>query len=102
MNRISEIFGKKVFNDKVMKEKLPKDAYNALRKHIEDGTELEGATANVIASAMKDWALENGATHFTHWFQPMTGVTAEKHDSFMTPDENGGVIMNFSGKELIK
>ena len=102
MNRISEIFGKKVFNDKIMKEKLPKDAYNALKQHIEDGTELEGATANVIASAMKDWALENGATHFTHWFQPMTGVTAEKHDSFMTPDENGGVIMNFSGKELIK
>ena len=102
MNRISEIFGKKVFNDKVMKEKLPKDAYNALRKHIEDGTELEGATANVIASAMKDWALENGATHFTHWFQPMTGVTAEKHDSFISPKDGGKIIMEFSGKELMQ
>ncbi|MDO4544563.1 MAG: glutamine synthetase III [Bacillota bacterium] len=102
MNKISEIFGKKVFNDIVMKEKLPRDAYTALKRHIDDGTELEGSVANVIASAMKDWALENGATHFTHWFQPMTGITAEKHDSFMTPDESGSVIMNFSGKELIK
>lgn len=102
MNKISGIFGKRVFNDRVMKEKLPKDAYDALHQHIESGTELENSTANVIASAMKDWALENGATHFTHWFQPMTGVTAEKHDSFMSPDQGGGILMNFSGKELIK
>lgn len=102
MNKISEIFGSMVFNDAVMKEKLPKDAYAALKGHISHGTNLEPGTANVIASAMKDWALSKGATHFTHWFQPMTGVTAEKHDSFMTPDNEGGVLMNFSGKELIK
>lgn len=102
MNKISEIFGSMVFNDAVMKEKLPKDAYTALKQHIIEGTELEPAVANVIANAMKDWALGKGATHFTHWFQPMTGVTAEKHDSFMTPDAEGGVLMNFSGKELIK
>ena len=100
MNKISEIFGSMVFNDAVMKEKLPKDAYTALKQHISDGTDLEPGVANVIASAMKDWALSKGATHFTHWFQPMTGVTAEKHDSFMTPDNEGGVLMNFSGKEL--
>lgn len=102
MNKIAETFGKKVFNDTVMREKLPKDAYDSLKRHVEAGTELDSSVANVIASAMKDWALENGATHFTHWFQPMTGVTAEKHDSFMTPDKDGNILMNFSGKELIK
>ena len=85
-----------------MREKLPKDAYDSLKRHVEAGTELDSSVANVIASAMKDWPLENGATHFTHWFQPMTGVTAEKHDSFMTPDKDGNILMNFSGKELIK
>ncbi|MGN0711555.1 MAG: glutamine synthetase III [Anaerovoracaceae bacterium] len=102
MNRISEIFGTKVFNDEVMREKLPKDTYKALKSHIEKDAPLSLETANVIASAMKDWALENGATHFTHWFQPMTGITAEKHDSFISPTDGGGVVMNFSGKELIK
>ena len=102
MDRISEIFGEKVFSDVVMKERLPEKAYEALHRHIEEGTELDGTTADVIATAMKNWAMEKGATHFTHWFQPMTGVTAEKHDSFMFPDKNGAIMTNFSGKELIK
>ncbi|WP_330586643.1 glutamine synthetase III [Aminipila terrae] len=102
MNKISELFGSMVFNDAVMREKLPKDTYKALQSHIDKGTPLSMETANVIASAMKDWALEHGATHFTHWFQPMTGITAEKHDSFISPTEGGGIVMNFSGKELIK
>ncbi len=102
MDRISEIFGKKVFSDVVMKEKLPEEAYEALHRHIAEGSELESSTADVIATAMKNWAMEKGATHFTHWFQPMTGVTAEKHDSFMFPDKEGEIITNFSGKELIK
>lgn len=102
MNKISKLFGSLVFNDALMREKLPKDTYNSLQSHINDGKPLSLETANVIASAMKDWALDNGATHFTHWFQPMTGITAEKHDSFISPTEGGGVVMNFSGKELIK
>ncbi|MBR0598409.1 glutamine synthetase III [Sinanaerobacter chloroacetimidivorans] len=102
MSRISEIFGSMVFNDAVMKEKLPKGTYKALKKNMEEGTNLTLEVANVVANAMKDWALEKGATHFTHWFQPMTGVTAEKHDSFISPTDGGGVIMEFSGKELIK
>ncbi len=102
MNNIPEKFGCMVFNDTVMKERLPKDIYNALRKTIAAGTHLELDVANVVASAMKDWAIEKGATHYTHWFQPMTGVTAEKHDSFISPDGNGKVIMEFSGKELVK
>nr|WP_315021932.1 glutamine synthetase III [uncultured Aminipila sp.] len=102
MNKISKIFGSLVFNDAIMREKLPKDTYKALQSHIDKGTPLSMETANVIASAMKDWALEHGATHFTHWFQPMTGITAEKHDSFISPTEGGGIFMNFSGKELIK
>lgn len=102
MNKISELFGSMVFNDAVMREKLPKDTYKALQSHIDKGTPLSLETAHVIASAMKDWALEHGATHFTHWFQPMTGITAEKHDSFISPTEGGGIVMNFSGKELIK
>jgi len=99
---IPGIFGSMVFNDAVMKERLPKDTYRALRKTIEDGTPLELDVANVVANAMKEWAVEKGATHFTHWFQPMTGVTAEKHDSFIVPDGKGRVIMEFSGKSLVK
>lgn len=102
MSKVTEIFGSKVFNDETMKERLPKDAYKALRHTIEEGKPLDRELANVIAHAMKEWAIELGATHFTHWFQPMTGVTAEKHDSFIQPDGNGKVIMTFSGKELVK
>ncbi|HOB19266.1 MAG TPA: glutamine synthetase III, partial [Candidatus Atribacteria bacterium] len=101
-NKISDIFGSMVFNEAVMKERLPKNIYNALKKTIADGTPLELDVANVVACAMKDWAIEKGATHFTHWFQPMTGVTAEKHDSFIAPDGNGRVIMEFSGNSLVK
>jgi len=99
---ISELFGSMVFGDGVMKERLPRDIYNALKKTIENGTHLELDVANVVAAVMKDWAIEKGATHFTHWFQPMTGVTAEKHDSFITPDGRGKAIMEFSGKSLVK
>ena len=99
---IPEIYGSLVFNDKVMREKLPKDIYKALRKTIENNTHLELDVANSVAVAMKEWATENGATHYTHWFQPMTNVTAEKHDSFISPTGDGQVIMDFSGKELVK
>ena len=100
---VADIFGEDVFTDKVMQERLPKKVYKALRKTIEEGTELDLATADVIAAAMKDWAIEKGATHYTHWFQPLTGVTAEKHDSFITaPNPDGTILMEFSGKELIK
>ena len=99
---IPELYGSQVFNDKVMREKLPKDIYKALRKTIENGTHLELDVANSVAVAMKEWAVEQGATHFTHWFQPMTGFTAEKHDSFISPTDNGQVLMEFSGKELVK
>ena len=99
---IPALYGSLVFNDKVMRKKLPKDMYKALRKTIENGTHLELDVANSVAVAMKEWAVENGATHFTHWFQPMTGFTAEKHDSFITPSGDGEVIMDFSGKELVK
>ena len=99
---IPALYGSLVFNDKVMRNKLPKDMYKALRKTIENGTHLELDVANSVAVAMKEWAVENGATHYTHWFQPMTGFTAEKHDSFITPVGDGEVIMDFSGKELIK
>ena len=99
---ITELFGSMVFNDRVMKERLPKDVYNALRKVIANGTHLELDVANVVASTMKEWAVEKGATHFTHWFQPMTGVTAEKHDSFLMPDREGRPITEFSGKSLVK
>ena len=101
MENIPEIFGSMVFNDKVMKARLPKEVYKALKKSTMDGTPLDLDVANVIASAMKDWALEKGATHFTHWFQPMTGITAEKHDSFISPAGDGTVIMEFSGKSLV-
>ena len=100
--RIPEIYGSLVFNDKIMREKLPKDMYKALKKTIENGTHLELDVANSVAVAMKEWALEHGATHYTHWFQPMTNFTAEKHDSFISPTGDGQVIMEFSGKELVK
>ena len=99
---IPELYGSLVFNDKVMRSKLPKDMYKALKKTIESGTHLELDVANSVAVAMKEWALEHGATHYTHWFQPMTNVTAEKHDSFISPTGDGQVIMDFSGKELVK
>ena len=99
---IPSLYGSLVFTDKVMRDKLPKDMYKALKKTIENGTHLELDVANSVAVAMKEWAVENGATHFTHWFQPMTGYTAEKHDSFISPTGDGEVIMDFSGKELVK
>ena len=100
---VPEIFGKNVFNDKAMQERLPKSVYKKLKKTIEDGAELDPSIADVVAHAMKDWAIERGATHYSHWFQPLTGITAEKHDAFISvPDSNGRVIMEFSGKELIK
>ena len=102
MVNVPEMFGKAVFNDESMKKYLPKGTYKALKKTIEDGNPLDINIANVVAHAMKEWAIENGATHYTHWFQPMTGITAEKHDSFISPTAGGGVIMEFSGKELIK
>ena len=99
---IPELYGSLVFNDRIMRNKLPKDMYKALRKTIQNGTHLELDVANSVAVAMKEWATENGATHYTHWFQPMTNVTAEKHDSFISPTGDGQVIMDFSGKELVK
>ncbi|ABY91862.1 glutamine synthetase III [Thermoanaerobacter sp. X514] len=99
---LSDIFGSNVFNDSVMRERLPKATYKALRKTIDEGIPLEPAVAEVVANAMKDWAIEKGATHFTHWFQPLTGITAEKRDSFIFPTQDGRVITEFSGKELIK
>ena len=100
--KVPEIYASMVFNDKVMRERLPKDVYKAVRKTSKKGTHLELDVANTVAAVMKEWALEKGATHFTHWFQPMTGLTAEKHDGFISPTPDGGVIMEFSGKELVK
>ena len=102
MHSVSEDFGSLVFDDRVMRAKLPSDVYRSLKKTIREGATLDTQVANAVASAMKDWAVEHGATHFTHWFQPLTGITAEKHDSFISPSPDGGVIMEFSGKELIK
>ncbi len=102
MAKIPEIFGSMVFNDQTMQERLPKATYKALKKTIQNGEPLDISVANVVASAMKDWAIEKGCTHYTHWFQPMTGVTAEKHDSFISPNGDGQIIMEFSGKELVK
>ena len=100
---VAKIFGENVFNDKVMQERLPKKVYKALRKTIDEGKELDPMVADVVAEAMKNWAVEKGATHYTHIFQPLTGVTAEKHDAFITaPRQDGTVLMEFSGKELIK
>ena len=99
---IPELFGSSVFNDDVMQERLPKDVYKSLRKTIDEGKDLDLNVANAVANAMKDWAVEKGATHYTHWFQPLNGITAEKHDSFISPTTDGRVIMQFSGKELIK
>lgn len=101
-NVVEDVFATDVFNDSVMRERLPKPVYAKLKKTIEDGAELDLDIANAVAHAMKEWALERGATHYTHWFQPMTGITAEKHDSFITPAKDGGIIMEFSGKELVK
>ena len=102
MKLVPDYFGCYVFDDKVMRERLSEETYNLLKRTIKDGRSLNLSVANTVANAMKDWAVELGATHFTHWFQPMTGITAEKHDSFISPDKDGGVIMEFSGKELIK
>lgn len=99
---VPELFGSMVFNQKVMKERLPKETFKALKKTLDDGEPLKIDVANQVAHAMKEWAIEKGATHFTHWFQPLTGITAEKHDSFITPQDDGTVIMSFSGKELVK
>ena len=102
MSKIKEMFGSMVFNDAVMKERLPKDVYKKLKKTMREGTAIDADVAAVVATAMKDWAISKGATHYTHWFQPMTGITAEKHDSFISPTADGRIIMEFSGKELIK
>ncbi len=102
MAKVPELFGSMVFNDQKMQERLPKSTYKALKKTIQNGEPLDLSVANVVAAAMKDWAIEMGCTHYTHWFQPMTGVTAEKHDSFISPNGDGQVIMEFSGKELVK
>ena len=102
MKKVSDYFGCKVFDDRVMKARLSSKVYQSLRKTIDEGAKLDISVANAVAAGMKDWAVENGATHYTHWFQPLTGVTAEKHDSFISPSPDGGVIMEFSGKELIK
>ena len=102
MNTVSDYFGSLVFDDRVMKARLPLPVYRSLKKTIDEGARLDSEVASAVADAMKDWAVEHGATHFTHWFQPLTGITAEKHDSFITPSPDGGVIMEFSGKELIK
>ena len=102
MDKVSEIFGINVFNDSVMRERLPEDVYKVLKSTIKEGKGIDSSIADTVANAMKDWAIEKGATHFTHWFQPLTGITAEKHDSFISPTDDGHIIMEFSGKELIK
>ena len=102
MEQVTDYFGSLVFDDKTMKSKLSSDVYKSLKKTIQDGKELDISVANSVAQAMKEWAISLGATHFTHWFQPMTGITAEKHDSFISPDSDGRVIMEFKGKELVK
>ncbi len=102
MKTVSDYFGSLVFDDRVMKAKLSAKVYSSLKKTIDEGAKLDPAVADAVASAMKEWAVEHGATHYTHWFQPMTGVTAEKHDSFIDPAPDGRVLMEFSGKELIK
>ena len=100
--KLPELFGSRVFNEETMKDRLSPASYGAWKKCVTEGTTLDISTANEIAEAMKQWAVERGATHFTHWFQPMTGVTAEKHDSFINPVGGGKIIMEFSGKELVR
>ena len=102
MKNVPEFFGCMVFDERVMKARLSADVYRSLKKTIDEGKKLDPTVANAVATAMKDWAVGLGATHFTHWFQPMTGITAEKHDSFIVPTGNGKVIMEFSGKELVR
>ena len=102
METVSDYFGCLVFDDRVMKANLSASVYKSLRKTIDQGAKLDPSVADAVATAMKEWAVANGATHYTHWFQPLTGITAEKHDSFISPAPDGGVIMDFSGKELIK
>ena len=102
LDRVSELFGINVFNDSVMKERLPEDVYKILKSTIKEGKTIDSSIADTVASAMKEWAISKGATHYTHWFQPLTGITAEKHDSFISPTDDGHIIMDFSGKELIK
>ena len=102
MSTVKDYFGSMVFDDRVMKSTLSAKVYASLKKTIDEGAELDINVANAVAAAMKDWAISKGATHYTHWFQPLTGITAEKHDSFITPSPDGSVIMEFSGKELIK
>ncbi|MCQ2420991.1 MAG: glutamine synthetase III, partial [Clostridia bacterium] len=102
MQSVPDYFGKLVFDDRVMKSMLSAGEYRSLKKTMEEGVQLDAGVADAVAAAMKTWALNNGATHFTHWFQPLTGITAEKHDSFISPSPDGGVIMEFSGKELIQ
>ena len=102
MEKVSEFFGINVFNDSVMKEYLPSETYQMLKSTIKEGKSLDSSIANTVAEGMKEWAISKGATHYTHWFQPLTGITAEKHDSFITPTDDGRIIMEFSGKELIK
>ena len=102
MEKITDYFGSMVFDDRVMKARLPEKVYKSLKETIDKGTPLDASVADSVAAAMKDWAIEHGCTHYTHWFQPLTGLTAEKHDSFITPAPDGRVIMEFSGKELVK
>ena len=102
MTSVPDYFGCMVFDERVMKARLSADVYYSLKQTIKKGKQLDLSVANAVAAAMRDWAVEKGATHFTHWFQPLTGITAEKHDSFISPSPDGGVIMDFSGKELIK
>src|SRR5690554_4469930 len=101
-NTIKDVFGEHVFNEEQRRQRLPKNVYRILQKTIQSGDEIDPSIADAVAVAMKDWAIEHGATHYTHWFQPMTGLTAEKHESFISPTSDGRVIMEFSGKELIK
>ena len=100
--KLTDIFAIDVFNETRMVERLPKKTYEALKKTIENGDDLDSSVAEIVANAMKDWAIERGATHYTHWFQPMTGITAEKHDAFISPTNDGKIIMEFSGRELVK
>ncbi len=99
---VPEEFGSLVFDDRAMKATLPAKVYRSLRRTIDEGARLDLSVANAVAAAMKDWAVARGATHYAHWFQPLSGITSEKHDSFITPSPDGGVIMEFSGKELVK